>query len=29
MQVYLKEKIGDPNFFTGRQTELQSLLKWV
>ena len=29
MQIYLKEKIGDPNFFTGRQTELQSLLNWV
>jgi len=29
MQIYLKEKIGDPNFFTGRMTELQSLLNWV
>jgi predicted transcriptional regulator len=29
MQIYLKEKIGNPNLFTGRKEELDSLLKWV
>ena len=29
MKIYLQEKIGDPNFFTGRQKELQDLHKWV
>ena len=29
MQMYLKEKIGNPALFTGRRRELDSLLKWV
>ena len=29
MKIYLDEKIGDPDLFTGRYTEIQSLLKWV
>ncbi|KPA17778.1 hypothetical protein MHK_002002, partial [Candidatus Magnetomorum sp. HK-1] len=29
MQVYLKEKIGNPLLFTGRKKELNHLLKWV
>ncbi|MBF0449284.1 MAG: hypothetical protein HQK75_01130 [Candidatus Magnetomorum sp.] len=29
MQIYLKEKIGNPNLFTGRVNELSSLLKWI
>ena len=29
MQIYLKEKIGKPELFTGRYNELNSLLKWV
>ncbi|ETR65167.1 MAG: hypothetical protein OMM_14703 [Candidatus Magnetoglobus multicellularis str. Araruama] len=29
MQIYLKEKIGNPNLFTGRKEELDSLIKWV
>jgi len=29
MQIYLKEKIGNPSLFTGRKRELDSLLKWV
>ncbi len=29
MQIYLKEKIGNPALFTGRKRELDSLLKWV
>ncbi|KPA19102.1 hypothetical protein MHK_000673 [Candidatus Magnetomorum sp. HK-1] len=29
MKIYLKEKIGDPNLFTGRKKELTSLLNWI
>ncbi|KPA13091.1 ATPase domain protein, prokaryote domain protein [Candidatus Magnetomorum sp. HK-1] len=29
MQIYLNEKIGNPELFTGRKKELISLLKWV
>lgn len=29
MQSYLKEKIGNPDLFTGRQKELMFFLKWV
>ena len=29
MQIYLKEKIGNPALFTGRKREFDSLLKWV
>ncbi|KPA13395.1 hypothetical protein MHK_006397 [Candidatus Magnetomorum sp. HK-1] len=29
MKIYLKEKIGQPELFTGRYNELNSLLKWV
>jgi len=29
MNIYLKEKIGNPALFTGRKKELDSLLKWV
>ena len=29
MQIYLKEKIGNPALFTGRKIELDALLKWV
>ena len=29
MQIYLKEKIGDPNLFTGRNKEIEILLKWI
>ena len=29
MEIYLPEKIGDPELFTGRKKELKSLLKWV
>jgi hypothetical protein len=29
MQIYLKEKIGNPALFTGRKRELASLLTWV
>jgi hypothetical protein len=29
MEIYLKEKIGNPALFTGRKRELASLLKWV
>jgi hypothetical protein len=29
MQIYLDEKIGNPDLFTGRKRELDSLLKWV
>ncbi|KPA15378.1 hypothetical protein MHK_004415 [Candidatus Magnetomorum sp. HK-1] len=29
MQIYLKEKIGNPSLFTGRKKELNHLLKWV
>ena len=28
MQIYLKEKIGNPALFTGRKKELNQLLKW-
>ncbi|KPA15802.1 ATPase domain protein, prokaryote domain protein [Candidatus Magnetomorum sp. HK-1] len=29
MQIYLKEKIGNPSLFTGRKKELNQLLKWI
>lgn len=29
MHVYLKEKIGNPDLFTGRKKELSFLLKWI
>ncbi len=29
MNIYLKEKIGNPNLFTGRQKELTLFLKWI
>ena len=29
MEIYLKEKIGNPALFTGRKGEMDSLLKWV
>ncbi len=29
MKIYLKEKIGNPNLFTGRKRELEELLAWV
>jgi len=29
MEIYLEEKIGNPDLFTGRQKELKSMLKWV
>jgi hypothetical protein len=29
MKIYLKEKIGDPDLFTGRKDELAFLLNWV
>jgi len=29
MKIYLKEKIGNPELFSGRHQELKSLLKWV
>jgi len=29
MKIYLKEKIGKPELFSGRYQELKSLLKWV
>ena len=29
MQIYLKEKIGNPALFTGRKRELNSLLQWI
>jgi hypothetical protein len=29
MEIYLDEKIGNPDLFTGRKNELTSLLKWV
>ncbi len=29
MQIYLKEKIGDPDLFTGRKKELDLFLKWI
>ncbi len=29
MKTYMKEKIGNPNLFTGRKRELEELLAWV
>ena len=29
MKMYLEERIGNPDLFTGRKKELNSLLKWV
>ena len=29
MEIYLQEKIGNPELFTGRKKELKTLLKWV
>ena len=29
MRIYLEEKIGNPDLFTGRKQELDSLLKWT
>ena len=29
MKIYLKEKIGNPDLFTGRKKELAFLLNWV
>ena len=29
MKVYLKEKIGNPDLFSGRQKELSFFLKWI
>jgi len=29
MQIYLKEKIGNPDLFTGRKRELTFFLKWI
>ncbi|KPA14236.1 hypothetical protein MHK_005562 [Candidatus Magnetomorum sp. HK-1] len=29
MEIYLEEKIGDPELFTGRYQEIKSMLKWV
>ncbi len=29
MQIYLKERIGKPELFTGRKRELASFLKWI
>lgn len=29
MKVYLKEKIGNPDLFTGRKKELAFFLKWI
>ena len=29
MQIYLKEKIGNPELFTGRKQELGYFLKWI
>jgi len=29
MKIYLEEKIGDPDLFTGRKKELAFLLNWV
>jgi len=29
MKIYLKEKIGNPELFTGRREELASLLRWI
>jgi len=29
MKIYLKEKIGNPDLFTGRKKELAFFLKWI
>ncbi len=29
MEIYLKEKIGNPDLFTGRKKELSFFLKWI
>ncbi len=29
MQIYLKERIGNPELFSGRKQELMSFLKWI
>ncbi len=29
MKIYLEEKIGDQDLFTGRKEEISSILKWV
>ncbi len=29
MNIYLKEKIGNPDLFTGRKKELSFFLKWI
>ncbi len=29
MRIYLKEKIGNPDLFTGRKKELAFFLKWI
>ncbi len=29
MQMYLEERIGNPDLFTGRKHEIASLLKWI
>ncbi|MEZ4527890.1 MAG: hypothetical protein R2941_18400 [Desulfobacterales bacterium] len=29
MKIWLEEKIGDPNLFTGRRRELEDLLGWT
>lgn len=29
MQIYLKEKIGNPDLFSGRKKELQRYLQWI
>jgi len=29
IKIYLEEKIGDPDLFTGRKDELAFLLNWV
>ncbi len=29
MEIYLKEKIGSPELFSGRKRELTHFLKWI
>jgi hypothetical protein len=29
MRIYLEEKIGNPDLFTGRKTELSQLATWI
>jgi len=29
MEIYLQEKIGNPELFTGRKKELAFLMKWI